>query len=328
MYHRAFTKEFFKRHQSKLLWLLNGSFRDLFRKIMCIDEVRNIYEFQPNNYKIITGFTEDNAKVEATFFTHDKFAKRLYHAFKPLWWAMHAWDWAFADRIAPSLSFGFDTLTAYPDANPESSTVDGYVGRQVSTETWSTLRDNANGTTPNDDSGSYGIIATVESSTTSDQWAKIFRGIFLFDTSSITDGNTIDSATLSLYSDYTQDDFGSGEVDICSSNPASNTALANGDYDSFGTTSFVTKALSTISDGSYNEFSLNASGLAAISDTGITKLGCRIGWDIDNSPPTWANNDTTTSQYTGADYTGTTRDPKLVVVYSLPVTFIPKIAIL
>ena len=48
----------------------------------------------------------------AEVYTTWKFSLAVYHAFKPLWWAIHYWDELIADRWLPELSYGFDELTA------------------------------------------------------------------------------------------------------------------------------------------------------------------------------------------------------------------------
>ena len=75
----------------------------------------------------------------------------------------------------------------------------------------------------------------------------------------------------------------------------------------------------------YNNFALNASGLAAINKTGITKFSLRIVSDIDNVEPTWSSGNDAVFDISEADETGTTQDPKLVIEHSVAITFVPKI---
>ena len=77
------------------------------------------------------------------------FAKAIYAAFWPVWWTLHAWDWAIADRWVPAWSAGLSTLTAYPDAHPESMTVDGNLQVNVFGDTWANVIA-ANANTVND----------------------------------------------------------------------------------------------------------------------------------------------------------------------------------
>ena len=71
-----------------------------------------------------------------------------------------------------------------------------------------------------------------------------------------------------------------------------------------------------MSTSGYNDFSFNASGIAAVSKTGVTALGSRFKtWDIDNGyDGTWTAINTQTVYYCQtADTGGTSQDPKLVI---------------
>ena len=67
------------------------------------------------------------------------------------------------------------------------------------------------------------------------------------------------------------------------------------------------------STSGYNPFTLNASGLTAISKTGITKLGLAEGHDILENDPGTGNNSLNALGFYMADQTGTANDPNLVV---------------
>lgn len=206
--------------------------------------------------------------------------------------------------------FATDT-TFYPDPNPESTSVDGKIFK--SGTTYSTVRSATNAESVSD-SVTYD---TVVQNSLSGGTYYLVRSAYLFDTSSIPDSDTINSATFSAW--YV-DGFNNGNtdsVDLVSISPASNTALAVADYSTVGSTSFGSIALSTISAGAYYNISLNASGIATISKTGVTKLATRNKSDTDNSTPTLLN------QFNGryADYTGTSNDPKLAVTYSSSTTY-------
>ena len=89
----------------------------------------------------------------------------------------------------------------------------------------------------------------------------------MFDTSSIPDTDEISAADFKLYITAIADVF-TQTINLYSSNPASNTAIATTDYDytDFGTTAFATGiATSAATTAAYNTWVLNASGLANIS---------------------------------------------------------------
>lgn len=199
--------------------------------------------------------------------------------------------------------------TVYPDPNPETTTVDGNLPSSI-LGTWAAARDEATSPGPDDTSANsvYGQARNNFS---------ITRGVFLFDTSSIPDGDTKNSAIFSLAADG----FGPNNADttsfrIITSSPASNTALIGADYATanFGTTSFGSMALSSWVNtaDTYNDVTVNADGLTNISLTGVTKWATRIALDIDNTEPTGNNN------FEGrmADTAGTTSDPKLAVTHT------------
>lgn len=213
-------------------------------------------------------------------------------------------------------------LTFNPDPHVESTSVDGYVRRQGVNETWSTIYNGAGA--DSEDSTDDTRIAQIECSATTNQFGSLCRGIFLFDTSSIPDEATITSATFSLYLTAVTDQLAQ-KLGITSSDPVSDTAIANGDYAiaKFGSTKFATDIdLTDLNTGQYNDFALNASGLAAISKTGITKFAARISGDIENTAPTWATGETARVAGRYADFTGTDNDPKLVVNYTIPSGFL------
>jgi hypothetical protein len=230
--------------------------------------------------------------------------------------------WFIADALAAGAYVLADetTSTFYPNANVETTSVDGVIRNLADESTWASIHDATAGTQVSD-SGSTGNAAMIISGPASNTWDQFIRAAFLFDTSALTSAATVTSATLAIYGTTTTGTNGlpyaNPTAGIVSSSPASNTALALGDYDQFGTTDFATR-LTTWSTSAYNTFTLNAFGLAAISLTGITKTGLRVGPDIDNSPPTWQADYDMTRAARFAEESGTTRDPKLTVTYALP----------
>src|SRR3990167_3571606 len=259
------------------------------------------------------------------FRTHPKFAKRLYYAFKPLWWALHAWDWAFADRLAPRLSFGFLTLTAYPDPDPETTTVDGFVNRATAAggEDWATIIAGA-GTSNTANGGSITYIYTQAHGSTSGNWTNHRRSIFLFDTSALGASASISAAVLSLFGNAKTCGTHAPTLDIYTSTPASNTALANGDYSQIGSVSQTGSAMTcaAYSTTAYNDFTFDATGIGNVSKTGVSKFGLRnANYDVAATTPTWAAGTYFDISGYDADAAGTTNDPKLVVTYPAPTTY-------
>ncbi len=141
----------------------------------------------------------------------------------------------------------------------------------------------------------------------------ILRGALFFDTSSLPDDATINSAVLSLYgtSDNSSADFDITMVD----GSGLNQPLQDTDYGYLGSQnvsggSFNTSGFSTLG---YNDIPLNETGLGWISKTGITKLGLRSSRDIAAIAPSTLEFVTVYPSEEGEGYR-----PKLVVTYTTP----------
>jgi len=308
MHYLAFNKEWFEKHQNKLLWLLRFK---TFRTILRIDSDLPIVQILPNAYTVYLRHDKDRVHLQTDFRTHCKYSKRLYYAFRPLWWMMHGWDLV-VDALIPKLSFGFSTLTKNPDPDPETNTVDGFVQNFPTGGTWAAARAAATGTTA-DDSATQGVF--VQNRLAGTDWI-INRAFLLFDTSSLTAAAIVSAAVLSV---VPHDAAGGSDVDgmfvhIVASTPVSNTALATADFDQLGATSFANMAAWIVSDSTYRDFTLNASGIANVSKTAVSKFGAIGSLDLNGSPDPTGNNQCLARW---ADYAGTSFDPKLVVTYSL-----------
>lgn len=212
---------------------------------------------------------------------------------------------------------GNTTSTFYPDA----SYVDGFVENlQSGGVTWATLHDATAGTTASTQPAETTQVR-IQSYSSSPNWRAIYRAFQQFDTSAIGDSDTISAATLSLYG-FSKSDTASFALatNIYSSTPASLTAIATGDFDQVGTTAFSSDlSYASFNTAAYNDFALNASGIAAISKTGASKFSWRAVKDADNTPPTHPGSQLSCEfAIHGSGYTGTSRDPKLVVEHATP----------
>lgn len=208
--------------------------------------------------------------------------------------------------------------TFYSAVGTGGDSVDGTVGRLNVDETFSNIRGGAGTFVTESSTVIWG--AMIRASTTTNQFDRMVRSIFTFPTSSLPDDDVIDSAVFSIIDFGDSSGLGSNEIGIVASTPASDNALVVADYSQLGTTDFATRISNASWTGqTYKDFTLNASGLANISKTGVSKFGTRLGWDIDNSfGGIWASGATTTFDTKFADTTGTASDPKLVVTHSEP----------
>lgn len=309
---QVFSAEWFDEHQAALLRFANTRAGRRTLRIHGLRSAvgsRRIICIQPH---AITWDNEDGT-YSTEFRTHPKFAQRLYYAFKPLWWTMHGWDMAIANRVAPKLNAGFDTLTARPEAGSGDVTVDGYVYRSASSdESLATIRSGAGSVADISD----GIVAGIESGQNGG-FVVLQRGIMTFNTSAIDPLSTVESATLSLWLNDYQNLLGDTPVHITSAAPAKDNNLLPADYGTLGSTSFASASRSAMSFSAYYGFALNSSGLANINRGGISGFGLRLEWDLLNSfPGPWSSYNFTYYSFQDADNGGTVEGPKLVVTYT------------
>jgi len=320
-----FDIKWFENNQVILLTLLNHNIlKYLFRPLLNIQNDLKyselVYKIQPNNIKVLI----NSNTVRAVFHTSDVFSKLIYFKFKLFWNILHFWDINFANKFIPKLNLGYDTLTVYPDADPESTSVDGQVARIVSSpgEAFTTITVGA-GNSQSTTNSLIRIKLYTGGITIPGNFSILRRGATLFDTSSLTSSATITAATYGIYCNTIHTGQGSNyEIDLVKIYTSSNTSLSNSDYyySNWFTTVFCSWAYSELSTSAYVTKSLNSSGLTNISKTGISKFGLRLDWDTNNSfTGTWASDDTTGSgpEIRSADYSGT-YGPKLTVTYTLP----------
>lgn len=211
-----------------------------------------------------------------------------------------------------------DTLTAYPDPDPETTTVDGVL--------------------INMDVGSFlSVIAQSSSNSANSSFTTHFiendgdggsqgssRYVNLYDTSSIGDTDTITAATVDWYAEsITNDGSTSGAqsyIAFLAHSPASNTNLITSDYSrttKFGSTDLgdSPEFLNGWTASQYNTITLSSAGRETIDKTGVSKWGAMLGWDFEQTTTNLGNGTGPTIR--SADYTGTSSDPKLTVTFTV-----------
>jgi len=216
----------------------------------------------------------------------------------------------------------------YPDAHPESTSMDSSVFQLYTLGSgvdWSTII-SASGNDPATGEDAAEWCFYIRADNVNNKWVHLGRGIMLFDTSALPDTATILSAKLTLYGFTKNDDSScSPSLNIYSVNPASNTETAAGDFDSFGASPYCNTPVSYDNLGVFSppdnfgttEFVLNATGLAAISKTGVTKIGLRnANYDVTGSAPNWVSGAVSSYSVRSADDI-TERRPTLEVEYTI-----------
>ena len=191
--------------------------------------------------------------------------------------------------------------------------VDGRVAREVAiNETFTTIRTSAG------DAAATGDIAQacqIICSATTDQFAGLERSIFVFDTTTIPQGNVISAGTIQFYVTGTASAL-AGSASIVTAAPANTNNLVAGDYNIANWT--MTKqatdiAIGTIGTGAYLPFVLNATGRLTVKVAGTTIFGLTTNFDADNSAPVWSSGAQTRLDMNFADGVN---DPQLIVTYA------------
>ena len=316
--------QWFKFYQPSLLGLVNTDHgRDLFS---ISRDLPTIVEIAPRDYKWMIG----KGQYQSEFHSRAVFFRRLLHRWneivRDLEHPLFVPKYVIHNGKKLAVPMGAATLTAYPDADTESSTVDGYIGFQGLDPddriNWSTATtDNGDNVTITRDSHALLNSTWFQRSGT---WEDVLRSFMLFDTSSI-GSNVVDDAVYSFVSSQATATASELTFNIVASTPASNTALVAADYDNVGTTSFGTIESDGVNtDGAtYNAITFNSSGEDHIATGGITKLAMRWEADRANAEPSSGTNGAGCTQQS-ADNGGTSTDPKLVVTHSAP-AFIPEV---
>lgn len=180
------------------------------------------------------------------------------------------------------------SMIFYPGSisTPVDNPMDGMVSRAGVVELFSILR---SGVGNSNDYGNSYETHMIAASGSSSYWSTITRKEFLFDTSEIGSA-VITGATLRLTcaNYYKDDNFTVEQVALAlvSCNPKYTDKTDIDDYVNFGSTRYANDIALVNGD---IVFTLNATGLATINKTGISKFGVRFACDLDNNEPTWAS---------------------------------------
>lgn len=213
---------------------------------------------------------------------------------------------------------GNTTLTAYPAAG-SNAPFDGRLLRDGDDSTWATIRGETTANYNSDSETSLNV--QLYSTATTDHWARMYRILFGFTTSSI-GTDEIDSATFSVYGTNSIDNY-SQSVVLDHRIPASNSGTTDTDYNATGwdnsdnATSRIT--IPSWDTSGYNDFTLNATGESNINKSGYSWYGLRFSGDVDDEEPAWQSQTVAYVSFYTADNSGTTNDPKLVVEHSAAV---------
>lgn len=321
-------KDFFSQYQKQLVWFANTHFGKWFLKI---DSNKKIISITPSSYTSFEKIKDGKIFFKSNFTTTAQYSKKLnaligWLPFNTVRSEYKKGQWYLVPK------FGLTTTTVYPDASTGATTVDGQisVNGDVSNGSWASKRGAATGDAafPTTSNMRVGLECSNDAG---NPWRTISRSAFLFDTSSIGDTDTIDTATISLYCEAKANNFAAltsaqKDLEIVDSTPAANNNLTTADFDQFGTTTYSTVNYDSISALAYNDFVLSSAGEGQISKTGISKFGVRMGADMDNSEPTFDSAKEIVVRFSAAD--NGSNKPTLVVTHTAAVTSSSKLLLL
>lgn len=219
-----------------------------------------------------------------------------------------------------------DTMTFYPSpGDPGANSWDSHISRQGVNEPWATIRGAAAATFTAQTADE--MSAYFEVSGTNNQWAVLQRSGIGFYTANLTASANILSATLSLRGAQSWNTLGASPYyNVYTFTPSSNSSVAVGDYNKGGTTGLsIPKAHSNITTTGYNNWELNASGIAHIKTTSVSWFMFKEeNYDANNTAPPWV-----AGKYTGVSVNqadkGTGFQPRLVVIYTLGAISLPTV---
>ena len=330
-----FGKAFFTKYQAKLVAFANSWLGRWFFKLNKVElpKAARIMEVGPGHASYDWKYDWKTGQLIKTsmFFTSNRFQRRLEYVYSKA--AAVVGSFAAFKLMNPVGALGFlpmvalTTTTFFPDANVESTSVDGGVSHWYAVASgvdWATLiaaaGTHAAPSSAGIDDGTNTDGLKMGCDSVTDKYVGMCRFICLFDTSAIGDTDTISAATLSIRGTVKEDSAGVAPTfNIYTSAPASNTDVVAGDYDSFGSVAQSDTAITYAgySTTGYNDWAFNATGIGNISKTGVSKFGLRnANYDAAGVAPTWSSFATFEIRGNSADTADTTSDPKLVVTHA------------
>jgi len=225
---------------------------------------------------------------------------------------IYTWTVDGTGLIWTKIRTGDTLLTVYPDADAESTSVDGWA-RRGTAGTWAQIIAGA-GEIASDDAASGPVYARA--TVNANEFDRNYRVLLLFDCSALPPGAVIDEAALKFYVTAKGNGLTWSNTDaglaLVASAPAGNTELVAADYGTLGAIRFAPDLTYSGITVGWNTFQLNAAGLVAVVD-GISKFGIRFVGDLDASAVAWVDSEDTAIYIYFAD--NVTDIPKLEIQY-------------
>jgi len=328
-------RSLFFKYQKEILTYANTEFG---RAHLGIKDKDTVIKVTPDSFHILKDFSKGKFIVQATFYSRSPYLKvfdevltkmeiieengfnlRKFSKKESEFIIPQYLGFCLPKRYLPQIYLASGD-PIYPDAHPESTSVDGWAGYSggATNPGWSTVRGSAGNVCADNNTTYYAPY--LQTYTTN--WSRMHRAFFLFDTSSIPDEGVITSATFSMYpwADYnvSRNSLSSTNAGarLVTTTPDSNTAIVAADYQQQGTTAQASDIGYNDIAAGYNDWTLNSTGRGNISKTGVTKFGLRMVCDANNTNPSPAGFSSLATGW-GCYYADNgSNKPKLVVVYS------------
>ncbi len=136
----------------------------------------------------------------------------------------------------------------------------------------------------------WGSYAGVDATYTPDMWWAITRGLIGFNTALIPVGAIITEAILSIYGqEKALDGLSTPDFGLVGVTPTDPLHFVGADWSKFAFTRLSDDiSYANFLVNGFNDYILNAAGLAFLNLSGQTTFGLLANHDIDNIPPTWS----------------------------------------
>lgn len=303
-------KQFLLRYQKQVLSLVNSWFGRWFFDLKWHPVDRKFALVLPN----AVGWWRDDGQFQLEFLSDDFYTDQLRKLKSVLQLIPLALIPSLETRAAvyavPLLAGSVRTY------NPSASYITGYSTMDPGgSNTWASLVGGA---------GTSSVVGTPDvrwnSQSGVNVWSFIRRSHFFFNTADIGSGSTISAATFEVYfnSPITapSDTTNLRDLHIVSSTVSTNTTLASTDFAQVGGTSFGSIAYGSLATLAYNLITLDASGQANISKTGVSRFALRTYADLTNTAPAHNGTNNDVLAYRMQGYADANK-PKLNVTLSV-----------
>jgi len=199
--------------------------------------------------------------------------------------------------------------TYYPTAG------DGWIDNDPGNSNWAT----SHGATAGGAGRAFYTDGTqgLRAKTVKDPYWVFQRSFIPFDTSGLDDSCVLDDTASSSVFLYVDDIYDLAEdlsyIGITGTNQADTSQLVTEDFDQFDFNLYSNEFdITSLIDNTYNKWTLNTNGIGLIEVSGVTKFGVLEGHDLENTITT-SGTGNPGAFFSGSEYTGTSRDPFLLI---------------